>query len=32
MNGIFDDHRFPECELEAISKGAIEVVEQAGIS
>ena len=26
MNSIFDDHRFPEGKLDAMSKGIIEVV------
>lgn len=32
MNSIFDDHRFPEDELETMSRGVIEVVEQAGLA
>lgn len=32
MNSIFDDHRFPEDELETMSMGVIEVVEQAGLA
>jgi len=28
-NSIFDDHRFPEGGLEAMSKGVIEIVERA---
>lgn len=32
MNSIFDDHRFAEDELESISNGVIEVVEQAGMA
>lgn len=31
MNAIFDDHGFPESDLEQMSKGVIEVIEQAGI-
>ena len=32
MNSIFDDYRFPEDELETMSRGVIEVVEQAGMA
>ena len=32
MNSIFDDHRFPGDELETMSMGVIEVVEQAGMA
>ena len=32
MNVIFDEHRFPEAQLEAMSKGLIEVLEQAGMA
>jgi len=32
MNVIFDEHRFPVPELEAKSKGIIEVLEQAGMA
>jgi len=32
MNVIFDEHRFPEAELEAMSRGLIEVLEQAGMA
>ena len=31
MNSIFDENEFPESELETISNGVIEVVEQAGM-
>ena len=32
MNSIFDDHGFPESEREAMSRGVIDVVEQAGMT
>ena len=32
MNSIFDENEFPESELEAMSNGVIEVVEQAGMT
>ena len=32
MNTIFDEHRFPEHELEAMSRGVLEVIEQAGMA
>ena len=32
MNAIFDDHGFPESDLEQMSKGVIEVIEQAGLA
>jgi len=32
MNSIFDKHGFPEKELEVMSRGLIEVVEQAGMA
>ena len=32
MNSIFDDHGFPESELEAMSNGVIEVIGQAGMT
>ncbi len=32
MNSLFNDHSFPEDELEAMSKGVIEVIEQAGMA
>ena len=32
MNGIFDEHGFPEEELESMSRSVIEVIEQAGFS
>lgn len=32
MNSVFDDHGFPEDELEAMSNGIIEVIEQAGMT
>ena len=32
MNSILDDYRFPEDELETMSRGVIEVVEQAGMA
>jgi hypothetical protein len=32
MNSVFDDHGFPEDELEAMSNGVIEVIEQAGMT
>ena len=31
MNSLFDKHGFPEKELEAISHGVLEVIQQAGI-
>ena len=31
MNSIFDKHRFPESELESMSRGLAEVIEQAGM-
>ena len=31
MNSLFDKHGFPEKELETISHGVIEVIQQAGI-
>jgi hypothetical protein len=31
MNSIFDKHGFPESELEAMSRGLAEVIEQAGM-
>jgi hypothetical protein len=31
MNSIFDEHGFAEAELEAMSNGVIEVIEQAGM-
>ena len=31
MNSLFDKHGFPEKELEAISQGVLEVIQQAGI-
>ena len=32
MNAIFDDHGFPETELEAMSDGILEVIEYAGLT
>ena len=32
MNSLFDEHGFPESELEAMSNGVLEVVEQAGMT
>ena len=32
MNSIFDDHGFPESELEAMSNGVVEVIGQAGMA
>jgi len=32
MNVIFDKHRFPKQELEAMSRGVLELVEQAGMA
>ena len=32
MNALFDKHGFPEHELEMMSRGVIEVVEQAGMT
>lgn len=32
MNAIFDQHGFPEAELEAMSLGVMEVIEQAGMT
>lgn len=32
MNSIFDKHGFPEHELESISRGILEVIEQAGMA
>ena len=32
MNAIFDDHGFPESDLEQMSKGVIKVIEQAGLA
>ena len=31
MNLIFDEHGFPEPDLEAHSRGLVEVLEQAGM-
>lgn len=31
MNSIFDKHKFPESELESMSRGLGEVIEQAGM-
>ena len=31
MNAIFDRHGFPEKELESMSRGLVEVIEQAGM-
>lgn len=32
MNALFNDHGFPESELEVMSNGVTEVIEQAGFS
>lgn len=32
MNALFDKHGFPESELESMSRGLIEVMEQAGLA
>lgn len=32
MNSIFEKHGFPEAELEAMSRGLMEVIEQAGMT
>ncbi|MDI1270515.1 MAG: hypothetical protein PSV40_15615 [Polaromonas sp.] len=32
MNSIFEKHGFPEYELEAMSRGLMEVIEQAGMA
>lgn len=32
MNALFDKHGFPEAELESMSRGLIEVMEQAGLA
>ncbi len=32
VNSLFNDHSFPEDELEAMSNGVIEVIEQAGMA
>ena len=32
MNAIFDQQGFPKTELEAMSRGVIEVIEQAGMT
>jgi hypothetical protein len=32
MNSIFDDNRFQEDELGTMSRGVVEVVEQAGLA
>lgn len=32
MNSIFDKHGFPEQELESMSRGILEVIEQAGMA
>ena len=32
MNALFSDHGFPESELEVMSNGIIEVIEQAGFT
>jgi len=32
MNALFDKHGFPEAELEIMSRGLIEVIEQAGLA
>jgi hypothetical protein len=32
MNSIFEKHSFPEDELEAMSRGLMEVIEQAGMT
>lgn len=31
MNLIFDEHGFPQSDLEAMSRGLLEVLEQAGM-
>lgn len=31
INSLFETHAFPENELETISRGVIEVLEQAGV-
>ena len=31
INSIFDKHGFPESELESMSRGLAEVIEQAGM-
>lgn len=31
INGIFEAHGFPESELEVISRGMLEVLEQTGV-
>ena len=31
MNAIFDEHGFPEFELQIITEGVIEVITQAGM-
>ena len=31
MDAIFDEHRFPESELQTITEGVIEVITQAGM-
>ena len=30
MNSVFEKHGFPEAELESMSQGLVEVIEQAG--
>lgn len=32
MNALFDKHKFPESELEIMSRGLIELLEQAGLA
>jgi len=32
MNTIFDQYQFPKQELEAMSRGVLEVVERAGMA
>jgi hypothetical protein len=32
MNAVFEKHGFPETELESMSRGLVEVVEQAGMA
>ena len=32
MNSIFEKHGFPEDELEVMSRGLLEVIEQAGMA
>lgn len=32
MNALFEKHGFPEAELESMSRGLIEVIEQAGLA